>query len=392
MSTIDTPPEERLPIKTYVSEFSDELIREAIRREIDRQGQVFFLHNRVYNIDYMADYIGMLVPEATVGVAHGQMPEHQLEKAMIDFAEGRTDVLVCTTIIESGLDIPNANALIVDRADTFGLAQLYQLRGRIGRGARRAYAYLLIPAHRSLSEVAEKRLKTMLAATELGAGFQIAMKDLEIRGAGNLLGSAQSGHIHAVGFTLYTQLLSNAVESLRARSAAGGDGLTDDTAADSDGHETEGVRESKGPTTVEVGIPASIPDDYVADLTTRLEVYRRLGGVATAADVESMEQELLDRFGPPPWQVQNLIYVARLRLEAAKAGINRVSREDAHIVLRLHDEVGGARNALQRLLGRAARVGHMQVRLDLAALSDGWEAPLMSCIERLAGFRERLGV
>ena len=392
MSTIDTPPEERLPIKTYVSEFSDELIREAIRREIDRQGQVFFLHNRVYNIDYMAGYIGMLVPEATVGVAHGQMPEHQLERAMIDFAEGRTDVLVCTTIIESGLDIPNANALIVDRADTFGLAQLYQLRGRIGRGARRAYAYLLIPAHRSLSEVAEKRLKTMLAATELGAGFQIAMKDLEIRGAGNLLGSAQSGHIHAVGFTLYTQLLADAVESLRARSAADGDGVATGDPAETEGDETEGAPGFIGPTSVELGIPASIPDDYIADLTTRLDIYRRLGGVTDAKEVESMEQELLDRFGAPPWQVQNLIYVARLRLEAFKAGINRVSREDGHIVLRLNDEVGGAKNALQRLLGRDARVGHMQIRLDLAALSDGWEGPLMSSIERLVGFRERIGV
>ena len=239
MSRIETPPEERLPIKTYVSEFSDELIREAIRREIDRQGQVFFVHNRVYNIDYMAGYIRMLVPEAEVAVGHGQMPEHELERAMLGFAEGSTDVLVCTTIIESGLDIPNANALIINRADTFGLAQLYQLRGRIGRGARRAYAYLLVPAHRSINEVAEKRLKTMLAATELGAGFQIAMKDLEIRGAGNVLGSQQSGHIAAVGFDLYTRLLSEAVESLRARMASN---------ASSNGSSTGGRREPQGGT------------------------------------------------------------------------------------------------------------------------------------------------
>ena len=220
MSAIQTAPEERLPIKTYVSEFSDELIREAIRREIDRRGQVYFLHNRVYNIDYIAGYIRRLVPEAKVGVAHGQMGENGLEQAMVDFAEGNVDVLVCTTIIESGLDIPNVNTLIVNRADTFGLAQLYQLRGRVGRSARRAYAYLLIPQHRSLTETAEKRLKTMLAATELGAGFQIAMKDLEIRGAGNILGANQSGHIYAVGFDLYTRLLSDAVESLRAQRAS----------------------------------------------------------------------------------------------------------------------------------------------------------------------------
>ena len=220
MSAIQTAPEERLPIKTYVSEFSDELIREAIRREIDRRGQVYFLHNRVYNIDYIAGYIRKLVPEAKVGVAHGQMGENRLEQAMVDFAAGNVDVLVCTTIIESGLDIPNVNTLIVNRADTFGLAQLYQLRGRVGRSARRAYAYLLIPQHRSLTETAEKRLKTMLAATELGAGFQIAMKDLEIRGAGNILGANQSGHIYAVGFDLYTRLLSDAVESLRAQRAS----------------------------------------------------------------------------------------------------------------------------------------------------------------------------
>jgi transcription-repair coupling factor (superfamily II helicase) len=392
MSTIETPPEERLPIKTYVSEFSDELIREAIHREIDRQGQVFFVHNRVYNIDYMAGYVRMLVPEAAVGVAHGQMSEHQLEDAMIAFSEGRTDVLVCTTIIESGLDIPNANALIINRADAFGLAQLYQLRGRVGRGGRRAYAYLLIPAHRSLSEVAEKRLKTMLAATELGAGFQIAMKDLEIRGAGNLLGSAQSGHIAAVGFDLYTRLLSDAVEALRAQRATG---LARNGAEEGEPAEDEEAAadpDRSGPAAVDLEIPSSIPGDYIEDLPTRLEIYRRLGAVSAVEEIEAMEHELLDRFGPLPWQVQNLLYVVRLKLTAGKAGVKAVVREDSHIVLRLHDEVGGARNALQRLLGRDTAVGHMQIRLDLENLSDGWEAPLMSAIEKLAGFRERLGV
>ena len=390
MSTIATPPEERLPIKTYVSEFSDELIREAIRREIDRQGQVFFLHNRVYNIDYMADYVNMLVPEAAVGIAHGQMPEHQLEQAMVEFAEGRTDVLVCTTIIESGLDIPNANSLIVNRADAFGLAQLYQLRGRIGRGARRAYAYLLIPAHGSLSEVAEKRLKTMLAATELGAGFQIAMKDLEIRGAGNLLGSAQSGHIHAVGFDLYTRLLSEAVETLRARAFAGDSENGAGVPVGPDGQTPSSDSEPTGPPSVELGIPASIPGEYIADLPTRLEIYRRLGGVSSLEDVASMERELPDRFGPTPWQVQNLLYVVRLKLKAGEAGIGSVTMEDGYIVLRLRHEVGGARNALQRLLGREARVGHTQIRLDLGMLSDGWEAPLMSTVDKLADFRQRI--
>ena len=222
MSTMETPPEERLPIKTYVSEMSDTLIREAILREIDRQGQVYFLHNRVYNIDYMARHLSRLVPEARVGVGHGQMNEGDLENVMLEFAEGKLDVLVCTTIIESGLDIPNVNTLIINRADTLGLSQLYQLRGRVGRSARRAYCYLMVPPSGSLTEPAEKRLRAMLDASELGAGFRIAMKDLEIRGAGNILGAEQSGNIHAVGFDLYTRLLSNAVEELRARGKGAG--------------------------------------------------------------------------------------------------------------------------------------------------------------------------
>ena len=389
MSRIETPPEERLPIKTYVSEFSDELIREAIRREIDRQGQVFFVHNRVYNIDYMAGYIRMLVPEAEVAVGHGQMPEHELERAMLDFAEGSTDVLVCTTIIESGLDIPNANALIVNRADTFGLAQLYQLRGRIGRGARRAYAYLLVPAHRSINEVAEKRLKTMLAATELGAGFQIAMKDLEIRGAGNVLGSQQSGHIAAVGFDLYTRLLSEAVESLRARMASNGSsGGGDSPKVPAALPEPESVVETRA--AIELGIPASIPADYVQDLPTRLDVYRRIGSAASLDDLEEMNEEMADRFGPLPWQVENLLYVARLRLKAEGAGIESVYRDDKYVVLKLIEETGGARSALQRALGRSVRVGLSQIRLDLAAISQDWELALVSIVEGIAAFRKRL--
>ena len=389
MSRIETPPEERLPIKTYVSEFSDELIREAIRREIDRQGQVFFVHNRVYNIDYMAGYIRMLVPEAEVAVGHGQMPEHELERAMLDFAEGSTDVLVCTTIIESGLDIPNANALIINRADTFGLAQLYQLRGRIGRGARRAYAYLLVPAHQSINEVAEKRLKTMLAATELGAGFQIAMKDLEIRGAGNVLGSQQSGHIAAVGFDLYTRLLSEAVESLRARMASNGaSGGGDSPKVPAALPEPESVVETRA--AIELGIPASIPADYVQDLPTRLDVYRRIGSAGALDDLAEMEEEMADRFGPLPWQVENLLYVARLRLKAEGAGIESVYRDEKYVVLKLIEETGGARSALQRALGRGVRVGLSQIRLDLAAISQDWELALISIVDGIAAFRKRL--
>jgi transcription-repair coupling factor (superfamily II helicase) len=380
MSTMETPPEERLPIRTYVSEFSDELIREAILRELDRQGQVYFLHNRVLNIDYMAEYIENLVPEAAVGVAHGQMPEGQLEQAMLAFAKGETDVLVCTTIIESGLDIPNVNTLIVDRADTFGLSQLYQLRGRVGRGARRAYSYLLIPKARSLTETAEKRLKTMLAATELGAGFRIAMTDLEIRGAGSILGAHQSGHIHAVGFDLYSRLLGEAVEALRAQRefVEAGDVSAAEPAP------------KLAPASVDLGIPANIPESYVADLATRIGVYRRLVGLGDAAASQAIEDELRDRFGPLPWQVQNLIYVARLRAAGAGAGVRSITKNGERIVLQLHDEIGGARRALQRRLERGVEAGHSQVRLDLEALSEGWQGPLMRTVEALSDFRTRV--
>ncbi len=380
MSTIETAPEERLPIKTYVSEFGDELIREAIRREIDRQGQVFFLHNRVHNIDYMAGYVRDLVPEASVGVAHGQMPEEQLERAMVEFSQGETDVLVCTTIIESGLDMPNVNTLIINRADSFGLAQLYQLRGRVGRGARRAYAYLMIPPSKSLTETAEKRLKTMLAATELGTGFRIAMTDLEIRGAGSILGAHQSGHIHAVGFDLYTRLLGEAVESLRVqRESAEAGGVPD----------AEPVA-ALTPASVDLGIPANIPEDYVTDLPTRIGIYRRLVGVPDAEAAQTIEDELRDRFGPLPWQAQNLIYIAQLRVAATRAGVRSITNDGEKIVLQLHDEIGGARVALQRRLERGVEAGHSQIRLDVAALSGGWQLLLMRTVEILNVFRDEM--
>ena len=402
MSTMETPPEERLPIKTYVSEFSDELIREAILRELDRQGQVYFLHNRVHDIEYMSEYIRGLVPEASVGVAHGQMPENRLEKTMLEFAECKMDVLLCTTIIESGLDIPNVNTLIVNRTDTFGLAQLYQLRGRVGRSARRAYAYLLIPKTRGLTEAAERRLKAMLAATELGAGFRIAMKDLEIRGAGNILGAQQSGHIHSVGFELYTQLLSNAVEELRAQRAAGGPGEEDNGVAPQ-GPSSEidsGSVERAEPdhvglslplvASVNLGIPASIPEDYIVDLPTRLGLYHRLVMLSDLADVDEIEDELRDRFGPLPWQVQNLLYVVRLKRRATTAGVEFVARDGERITIQLRDEVGGARRALQRDLGDGVEVGNAQIRLEMSEFPDGWEGPLVDTIHKLTDFKDRM--
>ena len=395
MSTIDTAPEERLPVKTYVSEFSDELIQQAILRELDRQGQVYFLHNRVHNIDYMAGYIQQLVPDARVGVGHGQMPEGELEQTMIDFADGKMDVLVCTTIIESGLDIPNVNTLIINRADTFGLAQLYQLRGRVGRSSRRAYAYQLIPKAQSLTEAAEKRLRAMLAATELGAGFRIAMKDLEIRGAGNILGAEQSGHIHAVGFDLYTKLLAAAVEDLRAQQAAGldGSGVNGQALLNGLSEENGGVGKLLGPVTsatVDLGIPASIPQDYIADLPTRMGIYHRLVEIEDDAGMADMEEELMDRFGPLPLQVRNLFYVLGLKLESPRAGIESITKDDRRVVLRFQDDLGGARPALRRRLGRGVEVGHRQIRLNLDSAGGAWERHLADAVKTLADFRERM--
>ena len=402
MSTMETPPEERLPIKTYVSEFSDELIREAILRELDRQGQVYFLHNRVHDIDYMADYLQILLPQARIGIAHGQMPENELEQTMIDFADGQMDVLVCTTIIESGLDIPNVNTLIIDRADAFGLAQLYQLRGRVGRSARRAYSYLLIPKAWSLTEAAERRLKAMLAAAELGAGFRIAMKDLEIRGAGNILGVEQSGHIHAVGFDLYTRLLSVAVEDLRARRAAGqplpgtdGGGLESFAAAVGEGGLDVGGDEAaallpRHPPVIELGIPASIPQEYIPDLTTRLGIYHRLATLTDLGEVDDIERELADRFGPVPLQAQDLLYVVKLRTQAERADVESIVRQGELIVLRLKDEVGGAKGALQKTLGKSFQVGNTQLRMNVSRTKSGWQGPLTSAVEKLVAFRERV--
>ena len=424
MSTMETPPEERLPIKTYVSEMSDALIREAILREIDRQGQVYFLHNRVYNIDYMARHLSRLVPEARVGVGHGQMNEGELEDVMVEFAEGKLDVLVCTTIIESGLDIPNVNTLIVNRADTLGLSQLYQLRGRVGRSARRAYCYLLVPPSGSLTEPAEKRLRAMLDASELGAGFRIAMKDLEIRGAGNILGAEQSGNIHAVGFDLYTRLLSNAVEELRARgegagvsgqqSAVSGQGAMANGTASANGKAVDGSATKEAERvepTLDIGIPASIPEEYIEDLPARLRMYQRIVTLGTAqaevslngtaeqgeegedaikAGVSEIEDEMRDRFGPLPWQAVNLLYVTRLRLYAREAGIESVMRERNRIVLRYGGEIGGARHAMQRALGRHAEIGNTQVRLPMDALGADWEGALETALRTLAEFTRRM--
>ncbi|HYI23702.1 MAG TPA: transcription-repair coupling factor, partial [Candidatus Limnocylindrales bacterium] len=318
MSVIETPPEDRLPIQTRVAEASAGLVRDAILRELDRGGQVFFVHNRVETIEAQAEQLRSLLPQARIVTAHGQMTEGSLEKVMMAFARGEYDVLVCTTIIESGLDIPNANTIVIDRADALGLAQLYQLRGRVGRSSRRAYAYLLYRKRGQLSEIARKRLQAIFNASELGAGFQIALSDLEIRGAGNILGGEQHGHLAAVGFDLYTRLLSDAVEEQRA------------------------VRDSREPvkprpqTVIDLPIDAYLPDDYVAEEPQKLELYRRLGRAATAGEVAAIQAELIDRFGAVPGPVDRLLDVARLRITAEAAGVMSLAREGHELIVRFH--------------------------------------------------------
>ena len=348
LSLIETPPEDRLPIQTRVAEASAGLVRDAILRELDRGGQVFFVHNRVETIEAQAEQLRQLLPGVRIAVGHGQMPEGQLEKVMIAFAGGATEVLVCTTIIESGLDIPNANTIVIDRADTLGLAQLYQLRGRVGRSSRRAYAYLLYRRREKLSDVARKRLQAIFNASELGAGFQIALSDLEIRGAGNILGAEQHGHVAAVGFDLYTRLLAEAVEEQKA---------------EFEGRPAEVERPGA---TVDLPVDAHLPDDYVPETAQKLELYRRLGRVRTAGELAAFRQELVDRYGPLPQPVLKLLEVVELRMAAESAGIVSISREEGELVVRLGTLSRAAAMRALASMGRdVVRFGTNQARIRL---------------------------
>lgn len=368
MSTMETPPEQRLPIKTYVSEFDDRLVREAIIRELERGGQVYFVHNRVHSIERVASQLRELVPEAEILIGHGQQPEDQLEQTMIDFVEGRADVLVCTTIIESGLDIPNANTIIIDKADKLGLAQLYQLRGRVGRGAARAYAYLLFDKYRSLSEQAQKRLQAIFEATELGAGFQIAMRDLEIRGAGNLLGAEQSGHIGTVGFDLYVRLLADAVDKLKALR---------------EGIPPPEPRTERPSISINLPFTAHLPTTYVADLNLRLATYQRLAAVETVEDADGVAQELRDRFGPPPPAAENLLFAVRVRTLARKSDVISIQQAEDILIIQTRGEVP-PRDRLRHVEIDGLSAGHAQARLDLKVLDDGWPEVLIDVLSVLA--------
>ena len=305
LSLLNTPPADRQPILTFVGEEDDRVATEAIRRELLRDGQVFWVHNRVRTIEDRARELRELVPEARIIVAHGQMDEARLERAVQDFWEGKYDVLVCTTIIESGIDMPTVNTLVVERADLLGLGQLHQLRGRVGRSGQRAYAYLFHPRDRALSEAAYERLRTIGEATELGSGFKIAMRDLEIRGAGNLLGEAQSGHIAAVGYDLYCQLVTEAVAEMKGE-------------------------EPKIPVELKIDVPitAFLPNDYVAKEELRLDAYRRLVAVRTHADVQDIRAEWQDRFGELPPPAESLLMVGALRAECHRIGLREIIVSD----------------------------------------------------------------
>ena len=368
ISTINTPPEERLPIVTHVGPYSQRLVRQAILRELERGGQVFFVHNRVQTIGAMRSHLEKLVPEARLSVAHGQMPEQVLSRRMEQFSSGEVDVLLSTSIIESGLDIPNANTLIVDRADTFGLAQLYQLRGRVGRGAQRAYAYFF--RHNKIAPTFDgrQRLETIAENTQLGAGFSIAMRDLEIRGTGDILGTRQHGHIAAVGFHLYTRLLSEAVKRLRSDKGLSATAIT------------ASILNVQLPlVTVDLPIPASIPAEYVPDKTIRLGLYRRMADMRAVIEVDALVEEFNDRFGIPPETVLNLFFQLKIKLLSEKAGLASVGAESGQIVLRFPE--GSVPSGLPDL-GPFVRVGKIALWMPYKSLPD-WQERLLGILEEL---------
>jgi len=313
MSVIETPPRDRLPVHTEILEFDEEIVTDAILREIDRGGQVFFVHNRVETIHNLALRVQKLVPQARVAIGHGQMPERELERVMLEFLDRKSDVLVATMIIESGLDIPNVNTLILDRADTLGLAQLYQLRGRVGRSSLRAHAYLLVPSRRVLTEEADKRLRVIEEFDELGVGFKIALKDMEIRGAGNLLGPEQHGFILGLGFDLYVKLLEEAVAELKGEAA-----------------------ETRPEPRVLTDWSAFLPDDYVPDEHEKLALYRRLAETRDLDGIDELTLEMMDRFGQLPAAAVALVELRRLRVLGAAAGVEslRVFHQVTELMLR----------------------------------------------------------
>ncbi|MDJ0754565.1 MAG: transcription-repair coupling factor [Ardenticatenaceae bacterium] len=372
ISMISTPPSERLPVQTYVGEIDQQLMRRAILQELERGGQIFFVHNRVQTIPTVKKIIENLVPEAIVAIGHGQMNERELESVMADFVGGKVDILLSTTIIESGLDIPNANTLIVDRADMFGLSQLYQLRGRVGRGTRRANAYFFHAPWRNLTPEARARLEAIGEATDLGAGYTIAMRDLEIRGAGELLGPNQSGHIAAIGFDLYTRMLARAIQVRKAAK---------------EGETIE--MELPDTTLIDLPLATYLPPDYIFDAPLRLRLYRRMATLTTLDDIDAMAAELTDRFGPIPDPVENLLYQLRVKVLALNAGVSSVATEARQIKINLPDIHYLNRMKLQHAVGRIGRVSRTGIWLAHDQGTREWQVALVQVLERVAIFRRR---
>ena len=369
ISIIDTAPAERLPVQTYVGEMDDARLRRAILRELDRGGQVFIVHNRVQSIDIVRRQIEALVPDARVVVGHGQMSERQLETIMQDFEAGDIDILLSTTIIESGLDFPNANTLIVDRAEQFGLSQLYQLRGRVGRGTRRAYAYFFHAPWRRVTADAQARLEALAEHTDLGSGYAIATRDMELRGAGDLLGGSQSGHISAVGLDMYTRLLADAVK--RRKAELRGEAPPPEMA--------EGVL-------IDLPLATYVPTDYVPDGALRLRLYRRMAMLTTLAEIDEMAAELADRFGPIPDPVDNLLYQLRIKALAGGAGVTAVTTEVGQIRIRIPELENIDRYRLQRYLSESVRVSRKAIWMKRDLSTREWQVALVQILEKLETF------
>jgi transcription-repair coupling factor (superfamily II helicase) len=315
LSLIETPPVDRLSIRTYVARYDEGLIKQTTERELARGGQVFFVHNRVASIEETAARVAELVPKARVAVAHGQMDEALLERIMIGFLAHESDVLVCTSIIESGLDIPNANTVLIDRADTFGLAQLYQIRGRVGRSHRRAHAYLLVPRERAITDEARQRLAVLQQLEDLGSGFRLAAHDMEIRGAGNLLGKEQSGHVAAVGFELFMHMMEEAAAELR-------------------GHDLGPRIEPE----IELGAGAFIPEAYIDDIGERLLLYKRMANAPDRASLEVIAEELADRFGPLPRPVADFVRIMALRPALKRLAVESLKASEGTVAMRFHPD------------------------------------------------------
>jgi transcription-repair coupling factor (superfamily II helicase) len=377
ISMLQTPPEDRLPVITHVGPFDSKLLRQAVLRELDRGGQVFVIHNRVKSIEHLREKLEDIVPEASVVVAHGQMAGHQLESIISEFSKGQYDILLATTIIESGIDMPNVNTLIVDRADWFGMAQLYQIRGRVGRSASQAYAYFYHAGSKKLTEEARERLETLAEYTHLGSGFQISIRDLELRGAGDILSTKQTGHVATVGLQLYTQLLQQAVAELK--------GEADKLPKPS--YEQERV-------IIDLPIPAYIPEDWIAEMALRLQLYRRIGNLQTMDEIEAMRQELRDRFGLLPLAVEGLLYQIRVKLLAVALNATAIVKPREHLLIKLRWLQGIDREALAKQLTRQLKmpIEVSRTAVELRFDEDLWQLQLIDLMEALeAGLPEQMG-